>query len=109
MYGTLAGALSGRKIPFDRQLYTATVDGRIVGIGKTIRIQSITVHYDLTIPAESRTAAERALHISSSTDWSSPVMLSAAKHLIAVRARPFAECTLSATNVLRVTWCDCSN
>ena len=61
MYGTLAGALSGRKIPFDRQLYTATVDGRIVGIGKTIRIQSITVHYDLTIPAESRTAAERAL------------------------------------------------
>ena len=62
MYGTLAGALSGRKIPFDRQLYTATVDGRIVGIGKTIRIQSITVHYDLTIPAESRIAVERALH-----------------------------------------------
>jgi organic hydroperoxide reductase OsmC/OhrA len=62
MYGTLAGALSGRKIPFDRQLNTATVDGRIVGIGKTIRIESITVHYDLTIPAESRTAAERALH-----------------------------------------------
>ena len=63
MYGTLAGALSGRKIPFDRQLYTATVDGRIVGTGKTIRIQSITVHYDLTIPAESRTAAERALQV----------------------------------------------
>ena len=63
MYGTLAGALAGRKIPFDRQLYTATVDGRIVGIGKTIRIESITVHYDLTIPAESRTAAERALHV----------------------------------------------
>ena len=63
MYGTLAGALSGRKIPFDRQLYTATVDGRIVGIGKTIRIQSITVHYDLTIPAESRVATERALQV----------------------------------------------
>lgn len=63
MYGTLARALSGRKIPFDRQLYTATVDGRIVGIGKTIRIQSITLHYDLTIPAESRAAAERALHV----------------------------------------------
>ena len=63
MYGTLAGALSGRKIPFDRQLYTATVDGHIVGIGKTIRIQSITVHYDLTIPAESRATAERALHV----------------------------------------------
>ena len=63
MYGTLAGALSGRKIPFDRQLYTATVNGRIVGIGKTIRIQSISIYYDLTIPAESRTAAERALHV----------------------------------------------
>jgi len=63
MYGTLAGALSGRKIPFDRQLYTATVNGRIVGIGKTIRIQSISIHYDLTIPAESRTAAERTLHV----------------------------------------------
>jgi hypothetical protein len=53
MYGTLAGALSGRKIPFDRQLYTATVDGRIVGSGKTIRIESMAVHYDLTVPPES--------------------------------------------------------
>ena len=63
MYGTLAGALSGRKIAFDRQLYTATVDGRIVGIGKAIRIESIAVHYDLTLPPESREAAERALHV----------------------------------------------
>ena len=63
MYGTLAGALSGRKIPFDRQSYTATVDGRIVGIEKTIRIQSIAVHYDLTIPPESREPAERALMV----------------------------------------------
>ncbi len=61
MYGTLAGALSGRKIQFDRQSYTATVDGRIVGIDKTIRIQSIAVHYDLTVPPESRETAERAL------------------------------------------------
>src|SRR5260221_11098871 len=63
MYGTLAGALSGRKIQFDRQSYTATVDGRIVGIGKTIRIESITLHYDLTLPPESREAAERALKV----------------------------------------------
>src|SRR5438105_9374986 len=63
MYGTLAGALSGRKISFDRQLYTATVDGRIAGIGKTIRIYSIAVHYDLTVPPESREAAERALRL----------------------------------------------
>src|SRR5579859_2192166 len=63
MYGTLAGALSGRKIPFDRQLYTATVDGHIAGIGKTTRIESIAVHYDLTIPSDSRAAAERALNV----------------------------------------------
>ena len=66
MYGTLAGALSGRKISFDRQLYTATVDGRIAGIGKTIRIYSIAVHYDLTVPPESREAAQRALKIHTS-------------------------------------------
>lgn len=63
MYGTLAGALSGRKIRYDRQSYSATVDGRIVGIGKTIRIESIVLHYDLTVPPESREAAERALRV----------------------------------------------
>ncbi|GAC1625204.1 MAG: hypothetical protein NVS4B11_20980 [Ktedonobacteraceae bacterium] len=63
MYGTLAGALSGRKVHFDRQTYTATVDGHIVGIGKTIRIESIVVHYDVTIPPEDREAAERALRV----------------------------------------------
>ena len=63
MYGTLAGALSGRKIPFDRKAYTATVDGRIAGVGKTIRIYSITVHYDLTTPTEFREATERALRV----------------------------------------------
>src|SRR5438552_18015087 len=63
MYGTLAGALSGRKIPFDRQQYTATVDGRMAGIGKTIGIESIAVHYELTVPPASRAAAERALHV----------------------------------------------
>src|ERR1700693_3538 len=43
MYGTLRGALAGRKIPFDRDAYTATVEGRITGIGKTIRITAIHV------------------------------------------------------------------
>ena len=61
MYGTLAGALSVRKIPYDRNTYSATVDGRIVGIDKTIRIESMVVHYDLTIPVEFREATERAL------------------------------------------------
>src|SRR6266571_1539864 len=63
MYGTLAGALAGRKIPYDRQSYTATADGRIVGAGKTIRIESIAVHYDLTVSPEFREATERALRV----------------------------------------------
>ena len=61
MYGTLRGALAGRKIAFDRDSYTASVEGRIVGIGKTIKIKSIHVHYDLTVPADAREATERAL------------------------------------------------
>jgi len=63
MYGTLRGALAGRKVEFDRESYKATVEGRIVGIGRTIRIKSIHVHYDLTVPAGAREAAERALHL----------------------------------------------
>jgi uncharacterized OsmC-like protein len=63
MYGTLAGALAGRKIAFDRSTYTARVDGRIVGIGKTIRIESIALHYDLTVPPADREATERALRV----------------------------------------------
>jgi len=61
MYGTLRGALAGRKIAFDRESYTATVEGRIIGIGKTIRIKSIHMKYELAVPAESRDATERAL------------------------------------------------
>ena len=61
MYGTLAGALVGRKVRFDRQTYTAAVEGRIAGIGNTIRIEAITVRYELTVPPEAREAAERAL------------------------------------------------
>lgn len=63
MYGTLRGALAGRKIAFERESFTATVDGRISGIGKTIRIKSIHVHYDLRVPPEAREATERALQV----------------------------------------------
>ena len=63
MYGTLRGALAGRKIGFDRETFTATVEGRISGIGKTIRIKSIHVHYDLGVPPEAREATERALEV----------------------------------------------
>jgi hypothetical protein len=63
MYGTLRGALAGRKIAFDRDSYTATVDGRISGVGKTIRIQSIHVHYDVAVPPEAVEATQRALAV----------------------------------------------
>ncbi len=61
MYGTLRGALAGRKIAFDRDSFKASVEGRIAGIGKTIRIKSIHVHYDVAVPADAAEAAERAL------------------------------------------------
>ena len=63
MYGTLRGALAGRKIEFDRNSYAASVEGRISGIGKTIRIKSIHVHYDVAIPADAMEATERALAV----------------------------------------------
>jgi uncharacterized OsmC-like protein len=63
MYGTLRGALAGRKIAFDRDSYTATVEGRITGIGKTIRITAIHAHYNLAVPADAREATERALEV----------------------------------------------
>lgn len=61
MYGTLRGALAGRKIGFNRDTYRASAEGRIVGIGKTIRIKSIRVHYNLDVPADAVEATERAL------------------------------------------------
>jgi|ERR671910_1722292 uncharacterized OsmC-like protein len=61
MYGTLRGALAGRKIAFDRDSYVATVDGGISGMGKTIRIKSIHVHYNIAIPADAEEATRRAL------------------------------------------------
>ncbi len=61
MYGTLRGALVGRKVAFDRDSFKATVEGRVVGIAKTIRIRSIHVHYSLAVPSEAREATERAL------------------------------------------------
>jgi uncharacterized OsmC-like protein len=61
MYGTLRGALAGRKIAFERDSFKAIVDGPIAG--KTIRIKSIHVHYELAVPPEAREAAERALQL----------------------------------------------
>ena len=61
MFGTLRGALAGRKIAYERESFRATVEGHIVGVGKTIRIRSIHLHYDVAVPAEAREATERAL------------------------------------------------
>ena len=63
MYGTLRGALAGRKIAFDRDTFKASVDGRISGTGKTIRITAIHVHYDVAVPADALAATERALTV----------------------------------------------
>ena len=66
MYGTLRGALSAREAGLDLDTYTATVEGRIEGAGRTgqtIRITEISVHYDMTIAAGKRTDAERALRV----------------------------------------------
>ncbi len=63
MYGTLRGALAGRKVAFDRETFKATVAGRISGVGKTIRITSIHVHYDLAVPGDAWEATERALRL----------------------------------------------
>jgi uncharacterized OsmC-like protein len=63
MYGTLAGALSARHISFDRKSYEAQVEGRIEGVGRTIRITAIHVHYRLRIPAGTSAETERALRV----------------------------------------------
>jgi uncharacterized OsmC-like protein len=63
MYGTLRGALAGRKVQFDRDSFKAAVEGRIAGVGKTIRITAIHVHYDVAVPADAREAATRALMV----------------------------------------------
>jgi len=61
MFGTLRGALAGRKIAFDRDSFTASVEGRIGGHGKTIKIRSIHVHYELAVPGDALEPTERAL------------------------------------------------
>ncbi len=63
MYGTFAGALSARKVRYDRSSYEADVQGTIEGIGKTIRITKIHVHYKLRIPEGTREETERALKV----------------------------------------------
>jgi uncharacterized OsmC-like protein len=63
MYGTLRGALVARQVPFDQETYKATVQGVIKGKGRAIRIVAISIHYQLTVPADTRGECERALQV----------------------------------------------
>jgi uncharacterized OsmC-like protein len=63
MFGALRGALAGRNVAFDRDTFVATVDGRVAGVGKTLRITSIHVHYDIAVPSDAGEATERALTV----------------------------------------------
>ena len=63
MYGTLYRALSARQVGVSPDNYKATLEGRIEGVGRTIRITEIAVHYDLEISPGKRDAAERALQV----------------------------------------------
>lgn len=63
MFGTLRGALAARQIDVDFEKYKATIEGRIEGNGRAIRITEISIHYDLPIPAGKRVEAERALEV----------------------------------------------
>lgn len=64
MYGTLAGALAARKVEFDRNSFTADVEGTIEGPeAKTIRITKIHVRYHVAVPAAQRETAQRAADV----------------------------------------------
>lgn len=63
MYGTLARALSARKVQYNRDAFTADVHGTIAGEDKqTIRITNIHALFHIhNVPDDQRAAAERAV------------------------------------------------
>jgi hypothetical protein len=63
MFGTLRVALTGRTVAFNHETFGATVDGRISGVGRTLRITSIHVHDDIAVPPDAGEAIERALAV----------------------------------------------
>jgi hypothetical protein len=63
MYGSLRGVLAGRNVAYDRDTFAATADGRIAGVGRTLRITSIHIHYDIAVPPDAGDAAEGALAV----------------------------------------------
>ena len=67
MYGVLARALTARKVNFDRDKYSADVEGTIEGSdSQTIRITKIHVRYYISAPASQRELIDRALKVHTS-------------------------------------------
>ncbi len=63
MYGTLRGALSARETGLDIDTYTATAEGRIESVDRTIRVTEIAVNYSISIVSGKREDAERAVRV----------------------------------------------
>ena len=63
MAGTLRGALAARGIRTDKDTLKAEVEGLIEKVGTGIRITTIRMRYRLTVPAEKRAEAERAVAV----------------------------------------------
>ena len=63
MLGTLRGALAARGIRVGKDDLRAEVEGLIEKVGHGIKITTIRLHYRLTIPADKRAEAERAVAV----------------------------------------------
>jgi organic hydroperoxide reductase OsmC/OhrA len=63
MSGTLRGALAARGIRLNKDTFKTEVEGLIEKVGSGIRITTIRLHYRLTIPADKREEAERAVAV----------------------------------------------
>src|SRR5690348_13543190 len=63
MFGTLAGALAGRKVAFAPDTFRALVTAEMTGQDYFARIRRIVVDYDLAVPPTQVAAAERALRV----------------------------------------------
>ena len=63
MLGTLRGALAARGIRTNKDTLGAEVEGLIEKVGTGIKITTIRIHYTLTVPADKRQEAERAVAV----------------------------------------------
>ena len=63
MLGTLRGALAARGIRTNKDTLRADVEGLVEKVGAGIKITTIRIHYELTVPADKRAEAERAVAV----------------------------------------------